>query len=186
MVSEESDSISMPASDEEKERQVAMLERGDFSEEQLEVALIVVPELFDPELFFVGRQLPTDSGVLDLLGIETGSRGFLKVCELKSGSVRRQDIAQVLDYMLWVRETETEELAWHLVTHGRLDNGIGRFWNPKGVSNLVERARRAGNVAFPLIVAADYSAPIARLANHTGVELYTVSELCAGWRVRQQ
>ena len=181
MMSEKSNRINLPASDQEKELQVAMLERGDFSEEQLEVALIVVPELLDPELFFVGRQLPTDSGVLDLLGIEDG-RGFLKVCELKKGPVHRSHIAQVLDYMLWVCEMETEDLAWHLVTHSKSDNGIGRLMNPRGVANLVGHARRAGNVAFPLVVGAEYSASVARLANHTGVELRTVGEMCAAWR----
>ena len=61
-MTELSDIIQLPASDEEKERHIAKLERGGFSEEELETALMVAPDLFDPAPFFVGRQLPTDSG----------------------------------------------------------------------------------------------------------------------------
>ena len=131
-MTELSDIIQLPASDEEKELQVALLERGGFSEEELEIALIVVPDLFDPAPFFVGRQLPTDSlpRRLDLLGIDP-EHGFLKVYELKKGPIQRIAIAQVLDYMLWVCETKTEDLAWQIITHGGEDNGIGRFWKPE-------------------------------------------------------
>jgi hypothetical protein len=154
-MTELSDIIQLPASDEEKERHIAKLERGGFSEEELETALMVAPDLFDPAPFFVGRQLLTDSGVLDLLGIDP-EFGFLKVYELKKGPIRRPDIAQVLDYMLWVCETETDDLAWHIVTRSRKDNGIGRFWKPGKIKEFVAHARQVGNVAIPVVVGTDY------------------------------
>ena len=40
--------ITLPASDDEKFRQVRKLETGQFSEKELETALIVVPDLFLP------------------------------------------------------------------------------------------------------------------------------------------
>ena len=184
-MTELSDIIQLPASDEEKERHIATLERGGFSEEELETALMVAPDLFDPAPFFVGRQLPTDSGVLDLLGIDP-EFGFLKVYELKKGPIRRPDIAQVLDYMLWVCETETDDLAWHIVTHSRKDNGIGRFWKPEKIKEFVAHARQVGNVAIPVVVGTDYHRPVARLANHTGVQLHTVQGLCTPWRSRHE
>ena len=57
-MTELSDIIQLPASDEEKERHIATLERGGFSEEELETASalwvcetetdMVAPDLFDP------------------------------------------------------------------------------------------------------------------------------------------
>ena len=186
-MTELSDIIQLPASDEEKELQVALLERGGFSEEELETALVVVPDLFDPAPFFVGRQLPTDSRSrrLDLLAIDP-EHGFLKVYELKKGPIQRIAIAQVLDYMLWVCETKTEDLAWQIITHGREDNGIGRFWKPEKIREFVGHARRAGNVAFPVVIGTDYRPQVARLANHADVQLFTVQQLCASWRSRHE
>ena len=113
--------ISLPASDEEKDRQVAMLESGRFSEEELEVALIAVPELLDHSPFFCGRQLATDSGVLDLLGF--GKSGFLTVYELKARKLNRNDIAQVLDYMLWLCEMGSEDSAWYIAKKAGMTMG---------------------------------------------------------------
>ena len=50
-MTELSDIIQLPASDEEKERHIATLERGGFSEEELETAPMVAPDLFDPAPF---------------------------------------------------------------------------------------------------------------------------------------
>lgn len=176
----EPDAISLPASDEEKDRQVRMLETGVFSEADLEVALIAVPELLDPPPFFCGRQIPTDSGVLDLLGL--GKYNFPTVYELKARKIQRGDIAQVLDYVCWLDETDSETLTWHLIKHGREDNGIARFWNPLGLKNIIEEGRKFGAVSLPVIVGTDYDRPVERLAKRTEVQLLTISELCLRWR----
>ena len=63
------------ASDAEKLRYVRKLETGQFNEKELEDALIVVPDLFDPVPFFCGRQFPVESGTLDLFGL-VGKQGL--------------------------------------------------------------------------------------------------------------
>ena len=195
--------ITLPASDNEKLRQVRKLETGQFSEKELEIALIVVPDLFDPSPFFCGRQLPVGSGALDLFGL-VGKKpfslgisvdpdvvwggSFPTVYELKARKILRQDIAQVLDYALTISEMSAEDLAWDLVRHSGGDGtGIGRIWDPKGLQSMIENAwyLPTGNFTFRVIVGTDYDANVARLAEHTEVELYTVSELCHGYRERR-
>ena len=47
-------------------------------------------------LTLIGRQVPTDGGPLDLLGVDADGR--LVVFELKKGTLTRDAVAQVLDY----------------------------------------------------------------------------------------
>ena len=82
-----------------------------------------------------------------------------------------------------------EDLAWHLMRHsGGEGTGIGRIWNPKGLQSTIENVWYVptGNITFRVIVGTEYDDNVARLAKHTEVELYTVSELCRGWRERQR
>ncbi len=190
--------ITLPASDDEKLRQVRKLETGKFSEEELEIALIVVPDLFDPALFFCGRQLPVESGALDLFGLagKIGSRfgfhtddgfdfNFPTVYELKARKLRRGDVCQALDYALAIREMNAEDLAWHLVRSSKDDTGIPRM-DPESLQDIIEpHAARPHYWVYPVLVGTDYDAKVARLAKHAQVELCTVSELCLGWRERQ-
>ncbi len=189
--------ITLPASDAEKLRQVRKLETGKFSEEELETALIVVPDLFDPAPFFCGRQLPVESGTLDLFGLvgKVGSRfgfhtddiigdNFPTVYELKARKLRRGDVCQALDYALAVREMDAEDLAWYLVRNSKDDTGIPRM-DPKGLQDIMKPYMSPFPWVFPVLVGTDYDANVMRLAKHTEVELYTVSELCRGWRERR-
>ena len=66
------------------------------TEKSLEDLLVTSPELLMPGLTLIGRQVPTDGGPLDLLGID--SDGRLVVFELKRGTLTREAVAQVLDY----------------------------------------------------------------------------------------
>ena len=192
--------ITLPASDNEKLRQVRNLETGQFSEKELEIALIEVPNLLDPAPFFCGRQLPVGSGALDLFGL-VGKKpfrygfdvdpdvvwggNFPTVYELKARKIRRQDIAQVLDYALTISEMSAEDLAWHLVQHsGGGETGIGRIWDPKGLERQIHDAWAHVKFTSRVVVGTDYDANVARLAEHTEVEVYTVSELCRGYRDR--
>lgn len=191
--------ITLLASDDEKLRQVRKLETGQFSEEELETALIVVPDLFDPAPFFCGRQLPVGSGALDLFGL-VGKRPFRygfevdpevvwgnnhpTVYELKARKLRPQHIGQVLAYALAVREMNAEDLAWYLVRNSKDDTGIPRM-DPKGLQDILQPYMSAVPWVSPVLVGTDYDANVARLAEHCEVELYTVSELCRGWRDRQ-
>ncbi|MDE2787620.1 MAG: hypothetical protein OXL37_13290 [Chloroflexota bacterium] len=193
--------ITLPASDDEKLRQILKLETGQFSEEELEIALIVVPDLFDPAPFFCGRQLPVESGVLDLFGL-VGKRpfrygfhvdpdvvwgdSFPTVYELKARKIRREHIAQVLDYALAISEMSAEDMTWHLVRYSGGDGtGIGRIWDPKGLKKLIQDAWGHYKFTSRVVVGTGYDASVVRLAEHAEVELYTVSELCRGWRERR-
>lgn len=191
--------ITLPASDDEKLRQVRKLESGQFSEEELETALIMVPDLFDPAPYFCGRQLPVESGVLDLFGL-VGKRpfklgfevdpdvvwgnAFPSVYELKARKLRRENVCQALDYALAIREMNAEDLAWYLVRNSKDDTGIPRM-DPKDLHDRLEPYMSHVPWVSPVLVGTDYDDNVARLAKHTEVELYTVSELCRGWHERQ-
>ena len=181
-----------------------MLETGQFSEEELEIALIVVPDLFDPAPFFCGRQLPVDSGVLDLFGLVckrpfklgfhvdpdvVWGGSFPTVHELKARKLRPQHVGQVLDYALAIGDMTAEDLTWHIVCHaGKEGTGIPRIWEPRELQELIEDVwpvRDGSNFTYRVLVGTDYDANVARLAEHAEVELFTVSELCRGWRARQ-
>ena len=177
----------LPTSAADRLRYVRMLESGKFNEELLETALIEVPHLIHPAPRFYGRQIPVDSGRLDLFGL-SGEHRFPTVYELKAGKIQRGDIAQVLDYALAISEMSAEDLAWHLMRHsGGAGTGIGRIWHPRALQETIENVwyLPTGNFTWRVIVGTDYDDNVARLAKHTEVELYTVSELCCGYRERR-
>ena len=66
------------------------------TEQQLEDLLVSSPDLLMDNLTLVGRQLPTEGGPLDLLGVDADGR--LVVFELKRGTLTRDAVAQALDY----------------------------------------------------------------------------------------
>ena len=66
------------------------------TEQQLEDLLVNSPDLLMDNLTLVGRQLPTEGGPLDLLGVDADGR--LVVFELKRGTLTRDAVAQALDY----------------------------------------------------------------------------------------
>lgn len=82
------------------------------AESQLEGLLVKNPEMLMPNLQLVGRQNPTISGFLDLLGIDED--GNLVVFELKKGTLTREAVAQSIDYASWLAEMSTETLAQHI------------------------------------------------------------------------
>ena len=177
---ERGEDVILPASDAVKTWHVQFLEGAQFTEEQLELAMIVVPELLDPAPFYVGRQLPTDSGPLDLIGF--GEYGFLTVYELKAGRIRRDALAQVADYAAAIRDMNAEDLTWHLVTHSGVPrSGIGRFWKPEGILDMVKRAWQYGKVVPRVVVGTSYGPAVARLAKDMEATLYTVNDLCEGY-----
>ena len=66
------------------------------TELQLENLLVNSPDLLMDNLTLVGRQLPTEGGLLDLLGVDADGR--LILFELKRGTLTRDAVAQALDY----------------------------------------------------------------------------------------
>ena len=89
------------------------------TEQLLEDILVTSPELLEPGLKLIGRQVPTDGGPLDLLGVDQDGR--LTVFELKRGTLTRDAVAQSLDYASDLEAYDFERLAALVREHsGRL------------------------------------------------------------------
>ena len=82
------------------------------SEKEFEDILASNPNMLLNGLTLVGRQLWTDSGPLDLLGVD--SYGRLCVFELKRGVVARDAVAQAIDYASDLDGMDLSELADHI------------------------------------------------------------------------
>ena len=81
-------------------------------ERRLEEILVNNPELLMPGLTLVGRQTRTESGPLDLLGVD--SDGRLVVFELKRGRLSREAIAQIIDYASYLEGMDLDTLIKHI------------------------------------------------------------------------
>ena len=89
-------------------RPVESIDQTD-TENALEEALVKSPDMLMQGLTLVGRQTPTDSGNLDLLGVDDDGR--LVVFELKRGKLTRDAIVQIVDYCSWLESLTETELA---------------------------------------------------------------------------
>ncbi|NLJ34546.1 MAG: DUF91 domain-containing protein, partial [Firmicutes bacterium] len=79
---------------------------------QLEDILVSNPDLLLPGLKLVGRQMATEGGPLDLLGVDED--GNLIVFELKRGTLARDAVAQVIDYASFLGQLDKETLFKHI------------------------------------------------------------------------
>ncbi len=84
-------------------------------EDILEATLVRRPELLESGLHLVGRQTPTESGPLDLLGVDEGGR--LVVFELKREKLTREAVTQCIDYASALSAEAPEELARLIAEH---------------------------------------------------------------------
>ena len=93
------------------------LEETDRAETEalLEDVFVRRPSLLTPGLELVGRQLPTFSGKLDLLGVD--SEGRLVVFELKRGTLTRSAVAQAVDYASWLDSLDDADLWTRIAEH---------------------------------------------------------------------
>lgn len=82
------------------------------AENQLEELIVSSSEILLPHLKLVGRQNPTESGFLDLLGIDED--GKLVVFELKRGTLTREVVAQIVDYASHLAAMTAESLASYI------------------------------------------------------------------------
>jgi len=85
------------------------------TEERLEELLVASPELLLDGISLIGRQLPGEAGSLDLLGIDQDGR--LVLLELKRGTLTRDAVAQILDYVSELSATEPDQLARLIEEH---------------------------------------------------------------------
>ncbi len=82
------------------------------TEKLLENALVSRPDLLLEDLTLVGRQTPTEGGLLDLLGVDGDGR--LVVFELKRGTLSRDAVAQIIDYASDLDRMDLDTLANHI------------------------------------------------------------------------
>ena len=87
------------------------VEGSDISlEKQLEDWLESDISLVDADLLVIGRQVETDfRGKIDLLCMD--SNGDLVVVEVKRGKLRREAVAQALDYASWAKDLSREHVC---------------------------------------------------------------------------
>ena len=79
------------------------------TEEMLEAVLVANPNMLMRGLTLVGRQVPVETGKVDLLGIDGDGR--LVAFELKRGKLTRDAVAQILDYCTYLETLSDSELA---------------------------------------------------------------------------
>jgi Endonuclease NucS len=94
------------------------------TESLLESLLVDSPRLLMDGLTLVGRQVPTEGGPLDLLGVDQDGR--LVVFELKRGTLTREAVAQVLDYASDLAGMDTDRFA-KLIEDSSGKNGIDKI-----------------------------------------------------------
>jgi hypothetical protein len=99
------------------------------TEAWLEDVLVQNPAMLMPGLKLVGRQTPTANGYLDLLGVD--SDGRLVVFELKREKLRREAVAQAVDYASWLDSLDDAEL------HRLIGDNSGRAGIPE-IGNFEE------------------------------------------------
>ena len=78
-------------------------------EEQIESAVESAPELLGVDVLIVGRQTPTPSGPLDLLGLDGDGR--LVIIENKRDRTPRDVLAQTIDYAAWANTLTFADVA---------------------------------------------------------------------------
>jgi len=104
---------------------VPLQSKGQTDEEVIfEEAVVKNPDLLAANLKVVGRQVRTDGGLLDLLGI--GEDGKLIVFELKRGAPPREAVTQIIDYASDLSEMSDAELAERIAAES-VEHGIDNF-----------------------------------------------------------
>ena len=93
-------------------------------ERDLEDTLVSNPNLLMDGLTLVGRQITTEGGNLDLLGVD--KYGRLVVFELKRGMLRRESVAQVIDYASELEGRDWTNLC-SLISENSGSNGIEKI-----------------------------------------------------------
>jgi len=90
----------------------------DYSEADIELELIEGTALSDLNILFLGEQVRTEFGIIDILGFNTANNK-ITVIELKKGTVDENAVGQIMRYIaamedIW--EAQSREELWSRVT----------------------------------------------------------------------
>lgn len=86
-----------------------LMDTGRREYEDLETWIVSNPAIVSTDMTFIGRQVITKSGPLDLLGID--NHGNVVVVELKRDMLPREALAQAIDYASDIAEWSVERLS---------------------------------------------------------------------------
>jgi Holliday junction resolvase-like predicted endonuclease len=115
-------------------------------EKDIEDWIESVPELLQSGLTIVGRQVRLDAGIADLIGLDTQGRWV--VIEIKRGQIRRDTIAQAVDYASSMTELPMEKLRQiaeeYLQTR---DSSLSEVVGQAATSEVLELANREVSIA---------------------------------------
>jgi hypothetical protein len=143
------------------------------SEQLLEQMIVAAPRILSDEWMLIGRQEPTVTGRLDLLGLAPD--GTLVLIELKRERTPREVVAQALDYAAWVERLGADEIV---AIYGRFAPGrdlaadcVARFGQPLDEDTLNYRHQI-------VIVATQLDDSSERIVKYLGDKGIAINVLC--------
>ena len=113
---------------------------GFASEKEFGDALVSNPSILVNDLWLVGREIQTDAGRIDLLGVDP--EGTLVVFELKLGKLSRGAVSQAIEYTAFLYDLELEDLI-SLITNSSGRKGIS------SISDFVNQYKRRIGQSLP-------------------------------------
>ena len=135
--------------------------------------IVAAPRILSDEWMLIGRQEPTVSGRLDLLGLAPD--GTLVLIELKRERTPREVVAQALDYATWVEGLEAEDIVG---IYGRFAPGrdlaadfLARFGQPLDEDTLNDNHQI-------VIVATQLDDSSERIVKYLGDKGIAINVLC--------
>lgn len=148
------------------------------TERHFEDALVANPDILIEGLWLVGRQIPTDSGRIDLLGI--GPEGTLIVFELKLGRLSRGSVNQAIEYAAFLTDLREDDLS-SLITNSSGRSGIPQITDfPQAFQDRFGRRPFADGISVWIsLVCQEYDVPAARSidwlnANGVGIDHFVL------------
>jgi ribosomal protein S24E len=89
--------------------ETTMIETGRREKEDLEKWIKSNPSILGQDILIIGEQVPTKSGIIDLLGMDKS--GDLIIIELKRDKIPKEALSQVIDYASDVASWDIDKLS---------------------------------------------------------------------------
>jgi len=151
----------------------ALKDEGRTEPYDLEPWLASNPEIIGPDIMIIGRQVPTKSGLIDLLGIDRS--GNTVIIEIKRAELPRETLAQAIDYASDVAEWTVERLSKICAdyTRKKFEEAFSEAFPDADLENLnINSAQRIVLVGFS--IEASLERMIEWLSDSYGVNLNAI------------